>query len=271
VWTTVGDVWLVGGRKSADPPAYQRRPTRSQLIRAAFLLTGVGLAAAAVLLLAKPPEHYPWHTNIVSTTFWVGEVFDPNASDGSQVLSTYDSLWIQSYGGCDGVLVAGVCQTEPRTASNGFFPSKMTPKENPFYLDLPFDDVNDATAFTTRQNVIPWSGNPEYSGAAGNHQISLMKNRWVRIRANGQTCYGQIQDAGPGAYHDAGYVFGSNDQRPTNQKYNGAGMDVSPALNGCLRFTDINGEDDKVDWQFVDYANVPTGPWKSVVTISGLR
>jgi len=26
---------------------------------------------------------YPWHTGIVSTTFWVGEVFDPNAADGS--------------------------------------------------------------------------------------------------------------------------------------------------------------------------------------------
>src|ERR1700744_5879735 len=42
----------------------------------------------------KPPpppvDPYPWHTNIVSTTFWVGEIFDPNASDGSQVISTYD-------------------------------------------------------------------------------------------------------------------------------------------------------------------------------------
>ncbi|MFH5880434.1 hypothetical protein [Arthrobacter sp. NA-172] len=47
---------------------------------------------------------YPWHTGIVSTTFWVGEIFDPNAADGSQVTSTYDSRWMQSYGGCDGLV-----------------------------------------------------------------------------------------------------------------------------------------------------------------------
>jgi len=62
-------------------------------------LGGIG---SAVLLLAvvatacTPSEprtqgKYPWHTDIVATTFWVGEVFDPNAADGSQVISTYDS------------------------------------------------------------------------------------------------------------------------------------------------------------------------------------
>ena len=36
---------------------------------------------------------YPLHTGIVATTFWVGEIFDPDATDGSQVYSTYDSQW----------------------------------------------------------------------------------------------------------------------------------------------------------------------------------
>jgi hypothetical protein len=48
-------------------------------------------------------------------------------------------------------------------------------------------------------------------------------------------------------------------------------MDVSPALNGCLRFTDINGQNDRVDWQFVDAADVPEGPWTRIVTTSGVR
>jgi len=203
---------------------------------------------------------YPWHTGIVSTTFWVGEIFDPNAADGSQVYSTYDSAWMDSYGGCDGV----------RTA-NGYFPTQLTPKENPFYLDLPFDDLNDTQAFATREQVVPWAGQAAYAGSAGDDTVSLMKNRWVRIRSNGQTCYGQIEDAGPGQYHDAAYVFGADDARPANKKFNGAGMDVSPALNGCLRFSDINGENDTVDWQFVEAADVPTGPWTKIVTTSGVR
>lgn len=214
---------------------------------------------------------YPWHTGIVATTFWVGEVFDPTASDGSQVLSTYDSLWIESYGGCDGVAVGGACLTEKRRAENGFFPRHMTPKENPFYLDLPFDDLNDAVAFAERGTVIPWADELPYRQIVDDPESSLMKNRWVRIQANGQTCYGQIQDAGPGKYHDSAYVFGTDDQRPANKRFNGAGMDVSPALNGCLKFTELNGEDDEVDWQFVDEADVPAGPWSTLVTTSGVR
>ena len=50
---------------------------------------------------------YPLHTDVVATTFWVGEIFDPQASDGSQVISTYDSHWLAHYGGCDGIVVNG--------------------------------------------------------------------------------------------------------------------------------------------------------------------
>jgi hypothetical protein len=35
------------------------------------------------------------------------------------------------------VLTANVCQTEARTSTNDYFPSQLTPRENPFYLDLP--------------------------------------------------------------------------------------------------------------------------------------
>ncbi|MDQ1573958.1 MAG: hypothetical protein QOH44_1517, partial [Actinomycetota bacterium] len=109
-----------------------------------------------------PANPYPWHTNIVSTTFWVGEIFDPNASDGSQVISTYDAHWYANYGGCDGVVANGDCSTERRTAQNGYFPLRMTPKQNPFYLDLPFDDINDPAAFARRGQVIPWATSPKY-------------------------------------------------------------------------------------------------------------
>jgi hypothetical protein len=211
-------------------------------------------------------RRYPVHTSIVATTFWVGEVFDPHADDGSQVLSTYDDDWMANYGGCDGIVVADDCRTERRTAANHFFPTRMTPRENPFYLDLPFDDVNDPAAAARRASVVPWAHDPGWAEKLADPDQSIMKNRWVAVRKGSQVCYAQIQDAGPGEYDDAEYVFGTDDARPKNERYNGAGMDVSPALNGCLGFSDLNGEDDRVDWWFVDDADVPDGPWSIVVT-----
>jgi hypothetical protein len=211
------------------------------------------------------------HTSIVATTFWVGEIFDPNAADGSQVYSTYDSAWYRHYGGCDGVIVAQTCDTEKRSAASDFFPHHIDPLQNPFYLDLPFDDVNDPTGFRTRCQVIPWADDPGYAGHCSDTSFSYMKNRWVALTGpNGHTCYGQIEDAGPGDYHDAGYVFGSSNARPENLRYGGAGADVSPALNGCLGFAELDGDTDRVSWRFVDAADVPSGPWTRLVTTSGL-
>lgn len=212
---------------------------------------------------------YPVHRSIVATTFWVGEIFDPHAVDGSQVYSTYDSAWWAHYGGCDGVVVSGRCESERRAADNGYFPRHMTPQENPFYLDLPYDDVNDPTGFRMRCHVVPWAGDPGYSGHCTDKSFSYLKNRWVRITGpNRHTCYGQIEDAGPGDYHDADYVFGN--ERPTNRRYGGAGADVSPALNGCLGFAELNGDQDRISWQFVEAADVPPGPWRRVVTSRGV-
>ena len=215
---------------------------------------------------SKGARRYPLHTSIVATTFWVGEIFDPNAADGSQVVSTYDDRWLEHYGGCDGQVVAGECRTERRTAANDYFPTRMTPRQNPFYLDLPFDDVNDPGAAAQRASVVPWAHDPGWAQKLPDPDQSIMKNRWVAIRKGDRVCYGQIEDAGPGQYDDVRYVFGRHDERPANRRYNGAGMDVSPALNGCLGFSELNGQDDRVDWWFVDDAGVPAGPWRLLVT-----
>ena len=218
---------------------------------------------------------YPWHTGVVATTFWVGEIHDAAAPDGSQVYSTYDAQWWDSYGGCDGVEQvvdgASVCATEARTSANGYFPTAMTPLENPFYLDLPFDDVNNEAAFARRGEVVPWAHDPDYVDLVDDSSASLLKNRWVALHRNGRICYAQIQDAGPAEYNDAEYVFSTSDARPANTRHNGAGMDVSPAVNGCLGFSDLDGDQDRVDWAFVDEADVPEGPWLRLVTTSGVQ
>ena len=233
----------------------------------------------------------PWHRNIVATTFWVGELFAADLADGSQVCSTYDSDWAFHWsgvnngtvpanaagcagaiiGGCDGI--AGPnnsCATERRVAARGYFPSRAKPRENPFYLDLPYDDVNDPIGFGQRCKVIPWAGQRGFAGHCSDSNFSYMKNHWVRIVGpNRKTCYGQVEDAGPShdnLYHDALYVFGKTNARPVQGQFNNAGMDVSPALNGCLGFRELDGDSDRVSWQFVDAKRVPKGPWKRIVT-----
>lgn len=222
----------------------------------------------------------------------MGEIFNANTNDGSQVCSTYDAQWALHWGGvtdgtvkasapdcagsvygsCDGASNAGdtVCNTEARTAANGYFPLTARALENPFYLDLPFDDVNDSTAYKTRCQVIPWANAAGYAGHCTDQNFSYMKNRWVEITdvLTGNICYGQVEDAGPGQYHDATYVFGTTNAKPASRQYNNAGMDVSPALNGCLGFKELDGESDVVSWRFVD--SPPPGPWTLVITTSGV-
>jgi hypothetical protein len=178
----------------------------------------------------------PWHPDIVSTVFWVGEVIDPNADDGSQVISAYDPHWMTHYGGCDGIVDRhGKCDFEYRSPVNGYFPTRMTPRQNPFYLDLPLEDQ------------------------------ALMQHRWVQLERNGVSCYGQVEDAGPAVYDDRDYVLGS--ARPKNTRFNGAGLDVSPALYGCLSFTaGPDAASDRVSWRFVDVSDIPAGFWTRIIT-----
>lgn len=227
--------------------------------------SGIGTPTGTFAEPSELPRTYPWHTDIVAATFWVGEILDPDAWDGSQRISAYDSDWIGSYGGCDGVWVDGECETEPRHPENDYWPSETEPQMNPFYLDLPYDDVNNDRGFAWRGEVIPWADDPDYAEQVRDRSVSLMKTRWVEIRHEDRTCFGQIADAGPGEYDDAGYVFGIDDARPASKTFNGAGMDVSPALNACLDLAGLNRLESRVDWRFVEADQVPDGPWSRLV------
>lgn len=258
------------------------------------LVTGVIVAGPTVAAASGTSRTYPAHTAITATTFWVGEVFDASATDGSQVCSTYDDRWAARWSGrsgsavaaagtdCAGAPVGGCdgrpsgagptfrCATERRSAATSWFPtsSAVQPRENPFYLDLPFDDVHDDWGFAHRAQLVPWAGDAGYAGRATDGSFSYLKNRWVRLSYQGRTCFGQVQDAGPGEYHDAAYVFGATDARPLSTRYGGAGLDVSPALTGCLGFADLDGVTSGVRWRFVENVDVPAGPWTRVVTTS---
>lgn len=216
-----------------------------------------------------PASASPVHTNITATVFWVGEPVG-NGSSANNAISAYDDAWQAHFGGYDDYTIARV----PPTYVNGL---GFAPKENPFYLDLPYDDVNNKAAFADRASVVPWAGTAGGAAClAQGHACSLMKNHWVKLwRTVGGatvTAYGQIEDAGPYVYDDEAYVFDTGDARPQSKQARNAGLDVSPALRDALRFAGTsladqqNGDSNTVSWQFVDASQVPAGPWKRIVT-----
>jgi hypothetical protein len=209
------------------------------------------------------PARYPTHTGITATVFWIGEPIG-NGSTENNALSAYDDRWAQHYGGTD---------DPDYTRRYPYFPA-FHPHENPFYLDLPYSDFTDSgDPRPDRMRVVPWAADDaaaiRAAGARG-RPFSLLKNRWVKIshRRDGtvRTCFGQVEDAGPYIYDDAGYVFGRRDERPRSRRAHGAGMDVSPALRDCLGFAGLNNDSNRVDWQFVDRGDVPAGPWLRIAT-----
>ncbi len=49
------------------------------------------------------------------------KIFKPAAADGSKVSSAHNGWRYENFGGCDGVIEDGVCQSEARTAQNSYF------------------------------------------------------------------------------------------------------------------------------------------------------
>lgn len=184
------------------------------------------------------------------------------------MMSAYDDDWLDSYGGCDGRWVDDRCITERRLPDNEWFPRSMVPLQNPFYVGLPYDDINDDRAFAERSEHVPWASDEPYASNVDDRGVSLMKDRWVEIRRSGRVCFGQVEDAGPGRFDDVTYVFSRVDARPANRQQGRAGMEVSPAINGCLDFAELYGQGELVDWRFVDHDHVPAGPWRRIVTTS---
>jgi hypothetical protein len=195
---------------------------------------------------AGPHRAYPDHT-ATATVFWVGEPPDSDSGYITNVASAWDDHWRDDFGGVD----------DPHHR-HGWRPAGFTPRENTFYVALPYDDIDDAGHVKPSAARVPWAS----ERVAGQ---SVLKNRWVRVEHAGKVAYGQWEDVGPFESDDFDYVFGT--AAPANGRNEEAGIDVSPAIRDALH---LNGEE-PVSWRFVDRPDVPAGPWLSVVTTSGVR
>lgn len=176
--------------------------------------------------------------------FWVGE----DATERNPVAnhkSSWDSAWKESFGGFD--------NPDPLHRTMDFRPKTFIPRQNPFYVALPYNDVCKGEHKPEASRVIPWF-HREFSGKGQ----SVCKGRWVQIIYNKRSCFAQWEDCGPFTTEDWPYVFG--DKPPVNTHNKGAGIDISPPFAIIWAFP---VERPIVHWRFVEFYRIPRGPCSS--------
>ena len=196
------------------------------------------LVAAPAPLVAQ--DRYPWKREIVTTTFWIGEKPAKNNPVPNHA-SSWDANWAKNYGGTD---------SPDKDDRVDYRPASFVPGQNPFYVALPYNDLQKSGLKPEAAKMIPWFGT-DYKGPT----TTVCKGRWVAIRFQGRVTYAQWEDCGPFRTDHSAYVFG--DERPKPNLNKGAGLDVSPAVRDYLGMSDT----DVTDWKFVDFDEVPPGPW----------
>ena len=212
-----------------------------------------GLPAAASPSAASAPHvfaptmprttysRYPWKMDIVATVFWIGEEPTENNPTPNDK-SSWDTAWKTSYGGYD--------DPDPAKRTPAYTPAAFLPKQNPFYIALPYNDVIDYNSTKPEAKaVIPW-----FTKRFTKPGRTVLKSQWLAIR------YAQWEDCGPFVTDDVDYVFGN--ARPKNTSNNGAGLDISPAVRDYLGMKSGG----KCDWRFVDFNEIPAGPWRNIGT-----
>jgi hypothetical protein len=187
-------------------------------------------------------DQMPWHSEIVTTIFWIGE-----QSGGNNPVPNYKSSWYANwtanYGGFD---------TPEPSERRGYIPIAFVPQLNPFYCALPYNDVVHGQFRPEAPLVIPW-----FKRAFVQPGKSVCQDRWVAIRKGNRTCYAQWSDCGSFVTNNFLYVFGN--ARPQPNRHHGAGLDVSPAVRDYLGLQPT----DATDWRFVEVREVSPGPWRS--------
>src|SRR5262249_12050683 len=108
--------------------------------------------------------------------------------------SAWDKRWAKSYGGFD----------DPNPGSRrNYIPVKFTPRQNPFYCALPYNDKAHTGHRPEAPQVVPWF-KYAYQGPA----VSTCKDRWIAICKGNPIAYAQWEDAGPFRTDHSQYRFG---------------------------------------------------------------
>lgn len=236
----------------AHGTATKAEPTKTKLTKKSQRPEGEPIVSINSLVFApnhlrsappQPGESYPWKRGIVTTLFWIGEKPTENNPVPNRA-SSWDKEWSKSYGGFD----------DPNRGNrSNYVPVKFTPRQNPFYCALPYNDKVANGHRPEASRVVPW-----FKDAYQGPGVSVCKDRWIAIRKGNRVAYAQWEDAGPFRTDHWQYVFGNERPKPNLNK--GAGLDVSPAVRDYLGLN----ETDVTDWHFVEFKDVPRGPWSKL-------
>ena len=210
--------------------------------------TGSGQQQAARAPGSTPNVSYPWKKNITCTIFWIGELPTQNNPTPNHK-SSWDQEWAINFGGYDNP------DPTARIANHTtgeFRPKGFTPRLNPFYIALPYNDVAGWSRHKPEApKVIPW-----FARMKPEPGKTVLKGRWVQIYNGKRSCYAQWEDCGPWVTDDWEYVFLG--KPPKNGANKSAAIDISPSIRDYLGLQ--SGQ--KCHWRFVEAAQVPYGPWK---------
>lgn len=236
-------------RQTASPsatPAYSASASKTEPTSIIDKASSAPVVAHPDAAPASDTPQHPLHKNITATVFWVGEGADNSNDFIHNRASAWMSDWMSAYGGID----------DPENRCD-YRPCAFTPKENPFYFALPFNDYNEnGLKPDSELQKIPW-----YTGSIPEN-TSIIKNRWIEVMHGSKVAYAQWEDVGPFGENDADYVFGT--AQPAESR---AGLDLSPALANYL---DIDGRG-VVNWRFIDSNSVPKGEWTKIITDSNVK
>ena len=94
----------------------------------------------------------------------------------------------------------------------------------------------------------------------GESREPLTRNRWVEIRYKDKSCYAQWQDVGPMGEDDFDGCSGTP-RSPRTGRAQGRPRYFAAAA----QYLGVEGSA-RTEWRFVDEAQVPGGPWKTIVT-----
>src|SRR6266540_693079 len=167
--SSIASLFAHGGASTAEP-AKTKFSKKSEKTADGRVLDLSSLAFTPRQLAANRPEpgqRFPWKKEIVTTVFWIGEKPTANNPVPNRV-SSWDKDWTKNYGGVD----------DPNPANrNNYIPVKFTPRQNPFYCALPYNDKAREGHRLEAPRVVPWF-NEAYQGPA----VSTCKGRWIAIR-----------------------------------------------------------------------------------------
>ena len=241
--SSVASLFAHGGASKAEPAKTKfSKKSEKRAEDPIFDFSSLAFTPGQLATEFQPGQRYPWKSNIVTTVFWIGEKPSANNPVPNRA-SSWDTEWTKNYGGTD--------DPNPANRSN-YMPVKFTPRQNPFYCALPYNDKAKEGHRPEAPSVVPWF-KEAYQGPA----VSTCKGRWIAIRKGNRTAYAQWEDAGPFRTDHWQYVFGNERPKPNLNK--GAGLDVSPAVRDYLGMQPT----DVTDWRFVEFSEVPRGPWST--------